>query len=122
MKVMIVDDSRMMRTIVRRTLHEAGFEEIEILEASSGPEALRCVQQAPPDLILCDWNMPGMSGLELLQQLKLEGCQSPFGFVTAESASDMHSRAREEGALFLITKPFTAATFEQALSPIIGHA
>jgi len=121
MKVLIVDDSRMMRKIIRRTLREAGFEHIEVLEASSGVEALLCARQAPPDLILCDWNMPDMSGLEVLQQLKREGCPSPFGFITAEMASGMHSRPLEKGALFLIRKPFKPEFLEQTLSPIIGY-
>jgi two-component system chemotaxis response regulator CheY len=63
-----------------------------------------------------------MSGLELLQQLKQQGCPSQFGFVTAEAAASVHSRALEEGALFFITKPFTPEAFEQTLTPIIGHA
>ena len=77
------------------------------------------MQTASPDLILSDWNMPEMSGLELLKELKRIGCSAKFGFVTSESSPDMQTAALTEGALFLITKPFTAEKFQDTLEPLM---
>ena len=120
MKILIVDDSRTMRLIVKRTLRQAGYGDHPVEEASSGAEALQLIKSAAPDLILCDWNMPGMSGLELLQQIKADGTAVPFGFVTSESTADMHDLAKQQGALFVITKPFTSDTFRESLRPLLG--
>ncbi len=122
MKVLIVDDSRAMRMIVRRTLRQAGFDDLEIVEASTGLEALQCVEAGEPDLILCDWNMPEMSGIELLRRLRQDGWETKFGFVTSEATPDVRALAMEEGALFLLTKPFTPDSFEETLGPLICHA
>lgn len=122
MNVLIVDDSRAMRMIVRRTLRQAGYDHVEITEAANGVEALKAISQATPDLILSDWNMPEMMGIELLRKLKESKCPSPFGFVTSESTDEMRATAMAAGALFLITKPFTAESFKEALDPVVGGA
>ena len=115
MQVLIVDDSKAMRMIVRRTLRQAGFDDWAWAEASNGKEALHSVAESEPDLILCDWNMPEMTGLELLKELKGTGHAAKFGFVTSESSPEMNETAREAGALFFITKPFTPEKFEETL-------
>ncbi|MFZ0480256.1 MAG: response regulator [Terriglobales bacterium] len=120
MNILIVDDSKAMRMIVRRTLREAGYAGHELKEAGNGVGALEAIKSESFDLILSDWNMPEMSGLELLQKLKNDGTQVKFGFVTSESSAEMKVKAIEEGALFLITKPFTAETFRSALQPILN--
>lgn len=119
MQVLIVDDSKAMRMIVRRTLRQAGFDEWTSAEASNGREALDSLAAGMPDLILSDWNMPEMNGLELLQTLKSAGHAVKFGFVTSESTPEMNEAAREAGALFLITKPFTAEKFQETLGPLL---
>jgi two-component system chemotaxis response regulator CheY len=119
MRILIVDDSRAMRMIVRRTLRQAGYEDHTVLEAASGPEALASVRGAPPDLILCDWNMPEMTGLEVLETLKGEGNPVKFGFVTSESSPDMRARAMSAGADFMVTKPFTPEALQSVLDPIL---
>ena len=119
MQVLIVDDSKAMRMIVRRTLRQAGFDDWTPAEAANGVEALNAVKASMPDLILSDWNMPEMNGLELLQQLKGAGHSVKFGFVTSESTPEMSQAARQAGALFLITKPFTADKFLETLGPIL---
>ena len=86
MKILIVDDSKAMRMIVQRTLKQAGFENIQPLEANNGLEALQVVDQQQPDLVLSDWNMPEMKGIELLQALRANGKQVPLGFITSESS------------------------------------
>jgi two-component system chemotaxis response regulator CheY len=61
-----------------------------------------------------------MTGVEVLRQLRANGVQVPFGFVTSESTPEMKQAAEDAGALFLVTKPFTADTFRDALDPILG--
>lgn len=120
MSILIVDDSRAMRMIVRRTLHQAGYHQ-ELKEASSGVEALQAVESGGVELVLCDWNMPEMNGLDLLERIKTMGSQVKFGFVTSECSTDVHMLAKESGALFFITKPFTPDIFRSVLQPIIGE-
>jgi two-component system, chemotaxis family, chemotaxis protein CheY len=100
-------------------LRMAGFHH-EVKEASGGTEALQILQSDPIDLVLSDWNMPDMNGLELLEKLRAGGKKVKFGFVTSESSVDMRTTAGNAGALFLITKPFTADGFRAVLEPILG--
>jgi two-component system chemotaxis response regulator CheY len=118
MKILVIDDSRVMRQIIKRTLRQAGFGGHEVVEATDGTEALAITLDSPPELILSDWNMPGLSGLELLQRLRADGIETPFGFVTSEVSSTMQARAVAAGAAFVITKPFTDASFTEALTPL----
>ncbi|MGA2725516.1 MAG: response regulator [Bryobacteraceae bacterium] len=120
MQIMIVDDSKAMRMIIRRALRQAGYGDAEVVEASNGVEGLASIRAANPDLVLCDWNMPGMSGLSVLQNLAKDGCNVRFGFVTSESTAAMREQALGAGALFLISKPFTGESFETVLRPILG--
>jgi two-component system chemotaxis response regulator CheY len=120
MKILIVDDSKAMRMIVRRTLRQAGFGDHAVTEANNGKEALDAVRQSVPDLILSDWNMPEMSGIELLDSLRAQGVPVKFGFVTTERTPEMRARATESGAAFLIVKPFTPEDFKEALTPLVG--
>jgi two-component system, chemotaxis family, chemotaxis protein CheY len=120
MRILIVDDSRAMRLIVARTLRLAGYDEHELIEAADGRQALAVVAAEPPDLVLCDWNMPEMSGLELLQTLRSYGSTIPFGFVTSEASPQMRVAAIEAGAMFLVAKPFTPEDFQDALDPVLA--
>lgn len=120
MKILVVDDSKAMRMIVRRTLRQAGFVDHVVSEASNGKEALQAIREAMPDLILSDWNMPEMSGIEFLEALRAEGNSVPFGFVTTERTPEMREKASSSGAAFLIVKPFTPEDFQKALSPLLG--
>lgn len=118
-KIMVVDDSRAMRLIVRRTLRQAGFEGHEVAEAVNGSDALAKFHDVSPELILCDWNMPEMTGLEVLQALRSRGAQVNFGFVTSEATDQMREKAREAGAQFLIAKPFTPDQFRMVLKDYV---
>jgi two-component system chemotaxis response regulator CheY len=120
MLILIVDDSRVMRSIVTRTLRQAGFGDHDLAEAANGIQALDAVRNEMPDLVLSDWNMPEMDGLELLTTLRSSGVDVPFGFVTTEGTVEMRNRATEAGASFLISKPFTADTFREVLEPVLG--
>jgi len=119
MKIMIVDDSAAMRMIVKKTLRQAGFEGHEISEAEDGVKALAAIESASPDLVLSDWNMPRMSGIELLEKLAAAGLKFIFGFITTEASVEMRRRATTAGASFLIAKPFTPDSLREALAPHI---
>ncbi|HWH01552.1 MAG TPA: response regulator [Pilimelia sp.] len=120
MKILIADDSRVMRQIVTRTLRQAGFGGHDLVEAADGKEALAKVATEKPDLVISDWNMPEMTGIELLQHLRAQGQQVKFGFVTSECTPEMQQAAEAAGALFFITKPFTAERFDEVFDPILG--
>ncbi|MCW2724956.1 MAG: response regulator receiver protein [Frankiales bacterium] len=120
MNVLVVDDSRAMRMIVIRTLRQAGFDGLDISEATNGREAFDAIQADRPDLVLSDWNMPEMTGIELLQALRRAGIDVPFGFVTSEGSDEMRGLASQSGALFLIAKPFNADSMRDCLSPVLG--
>lgn len=120
MLILVVDDSRALRMIVRRSLRQAGFGQHDVAEAADGAEALLRIKEASPDLVLCDWNMPGMSGIELLNVLRGMGNQVTFGFVTSEGTAEMRRTAFDAGASFLVTKPFTPEAFEAALTPLLS--
>jgi len=112
MKVLVVDDSKTMRMIVIRNLRQIGYGDATIIEAGNGSEALDVIASAQPDLVLSDWNMPEMNGIDLLRALRSQGNRVPFGFVTSESSPDMELQARNAGAEFLIAKPFTVEAFQ----------
>ena len=120
MKILVADDSRVMRQIVIRTLRQAGFDDHDVVEAEDGRDAYDKVFSEKPDLVLSDWNMPNMTGLECLQALRANGAGVPFGFVTSEGSPEMREKAEGAGALFLIAKPFTEDTFRDALDGVIA--
>jgi len=101
--------------IVRKTLRLAGLEGHEFSECEDGMKALAAIKGSPPDLVLSDWNMPNMTGIELLENLNKDGVKIKFGFITTEATPDMRQRASTAGAKFLISKPFTPESFKEAL-------
>src|SRR5579863_2919508 len=115
MKVLIVDDSKAMRMILARALRRA-YPDSAIIEAANGPDALALLQSIVVYLVLCDWNMPEMSGLALLQELTKRGIAVKFRFVTSEATAGVKTKAMEGGALFVITKPFTSEALAQHLA------
>ena len=119
MKIMIVDDSAAMRMIVKQTLRQAGFEGHDISEVEDGAKALAAIKAGSPDLVLSDWHVPKLSGIELLEKLAADGLKVKFGFVTTTATPDMRTRATSAGAQFLISKPFTPESFKKALGPHI---
>ena len=73
MTILVVDDSSVMRKIVIRSLRQAGYGDHDVVEAEDGAQALESIRSSPPDVVLSDWNMPNMSGLELVTALRAEG-------------------------------------------------
>ncbi len=102
---LVVDDSRVVRKVARRILEDLGF---GVAEASDGAEGLAWCRGAMPDLILLDWNMPGMDGLEFVQRLRQEpGGDGPrVVFCSVESDLDRIRMALDAGADEYIMKPF----------------
>lgn len=119
MKILIVDDSRAMRRIVARTVRQAGYDGHEMIEAGNGREALAMVRAERPDLVLSDWHMPEMDGLELLQALNDDRIAAPFGFIASSCTTEMVDQAAAAGALFLLLKPFTAEDMAQVLGAVL---
>ena len=120
MKILVADDSRVMRQIVARALRQAGYGHCEVIEAVDGQDALLKVHTEDPDLVLSDWSMPRMTGLDLLSTLRRTGDRRPFGFVTSEATSPIRRTAERAGAQFLLAKPFTADALREALAPMLG--
>jgi two-component system, chemotaxis family, chemotaxis protein CheY len=119
MKILIADDSRVMRQIVTRTLRQAGFGDHELIEAADGRQLYDRYMEEKPDLVISDWNMPNMTGVEVLRALRADGHAVPFGFVTSECTAEMQAAATAAGALFFISKPFTAEGFAEIFGPVL---
>jgi two-component system, chemotaxis family, chemotaxis protein CheY len=118
-QILIVDDSKAMRMIVRRTLKQAGFDHYQVAEACNGAEALTKLTHELPSLVLSDWNMPEMSGYDLLLQIRAANIAVPFGLITTEGTPEMRAKAADAGALFLIQKPFTADELGRAVAGVL---
>ncbi len=117
MKILIVDDSRAIQTIVRRSLEKTGFSDAEFRLANDGSDALSILDNWEPDLIITDWHMPGITGLEMLQTLRKreQGHRPLVGFVTTESVQERLQEATRHGAAFILHKPFTDAQLGDAV-------
>ncbi len=120
MKVLIVDDFATMRRILRNILKQIGF--TNIVDADDGNTALKELKKEKIDLILCDWNMPEMPGIDLLKTLKADEQLKdiPFVMVTAEAQKDNIIEAVKSGVSSYIVKPFTAETVSEKLNKVFG--
>ena len=120
MKVLVVDDFATMRRIVRNILKQIGF--TNIIEADDGKSALKELKKEKFDLILCDWNMPEMPGIDLLNNVKSDEALKdiPFVMVTAEAQKNNIVEAVKAGVSSYIVKPFTAETVTEKLNKIFG--
>ena len=120
MKVIIVDDFATMRRILRNILKQIGFTNVS--EADDGKTALKELKKEKYDLILCDWNMPEITGLELLNKIRSDDNlkKLPFVMVTAEAHKDNIVEAVKSGVSSYIVKPFTAETVSEKLNKIFG--
>jgi two-component system, chemotaxis family, chemotaxis protein CheY len=120
--ILLVDDSATMRKIIMKTIRMAGLEVESIAEAGDGNEALEKIDEKVPDIIMCDVNMPGMGGLELVKAVRQrEECQgTKIVMVSTESSDDLISNVLSDGANDYITKPFTPEKIEQKLAPFMA--
>ncbi|MEZ6123599.1 MAG: response regulator [Planctomycetaceae bacterium] len=122
MKVLIVDDSKAMRMIVGRTLSQTDVGKCTVVEAVNGAEGLQKLQAEQPDIVLSDWNMPEMTGIQFLQKLRESGSRVIFGFITSETGQEIRDLAIDSGADFIIRKPFTAQTLNTELQPCLAKS
>jgi two-component system chemotaxis response regulator CheY len=120
--VLVVDDSAMMRKVVLRVLKMADIEFESILEAGDGNEALNLLRINPVALIMCDINMPVMSGLQLLQHIKEEKLAAgvPIVMVTTENSEPQVRQAIILGARGYIRKPFTIDHIKTNVKPLLA--
>jgi len=123
-RLLVVDDSRAMQAIIRRVLQqtrELGHTEVETV--ASGEQALEALERYTPCLILSDWHMPGMTGIELLQTLRQMGhSELPVGFVTTETTPSLLEQALTNGAAFIVHKPFHDHELLGAVRGVLGRA
>lgn len=122
MKFLIVDDSKAMQTIVHRAMLQLGYADQEYEYAFDGAEALGKIQVSLPDLVLCDWHMPNMDGLELLKKINEMNPAPPFGFITTERSKEQIQKAKDNGALFIVAKPFSAEKLGEAVTEALAEA
>lgn len=122
LKVLIVDDSSVMRKIVERALRQAGLDLTEVLEASNGAEALAAVAKGPLDMIFSDINMPVMDGLEFLKNLaSVDSAKGvPVVMITTEGSEARVVEALSAGAKGYLRKPFTPEQVKERIAPLLG--
>lgn len=118
-KVLIVDDFSTMRRILKNILKQIGF--TNITEADDGTTAWEELQKNSFDLIICDWNMPKMSGIDLLKKVRADDTYKdiPFLMVTAEAQKQNVIEAVQAGVSNYVVKPFTAESISEKLEKIV---
>lgn len=102
MNVLVVDDNAAARRSIRKALLNSGLSGLVVAEAENGCDALAKLGDVRPDLILCDWRMPEMSGIDLLRELRARGSRVAFGFVSREMNEQMREIAFRSGARFVL--------------------
>lgn len=117
-KILVVDDFSTMRRIIKNLLRDLGFTNTD--EADDGTTALPMLQKGGYDLLITDWNMPGMQGIDLLKAVRADPklASLPVMMVTAEQKKEQIIEAAKAGVNGYIVKPFTAATLKEKLEKI----
>ncbi len=121
MNVLIVDDYKTMLRIIENLLKQLGFK--NILQATDGSSALKMLREGTYGLVISDWNMQPMSGLQLLKEVRADARLKPLPFimVTAESKTENVVAAKEAGVNNYIVKPFNAETLKQKIVAVLGN-
>jgi two-component system chemotaxis response regulator CheY len=121
MKILVVDDFSTMRRIVKNLLSDLGFKNIE--EADDGNTALPKLKSGNFDFLVTDWNMPGMTGIDLLKAVRADAqlASLPVLMVTAESKREQIIEAAQAGVNGYVVKPFTAGTLEEKINKIFDR-
>ncbi len=121
MKVLVVDDYKTMVRIIRNLLKQLNFNNVD--EASDGSAALRKLREGNFGLVVSDWNMEPMTGLQLLKEVRSDNTLKdlPFIMVTAESKTENVIAAKQAGVSNYIVKPFNAATLKSKISSVLGE-
>ena len=120
MSILVVDDFSTMRRIIKGLLQDLGFS--NITEAADGLTALSLLKAANFDLLITDWNMPGMQGVELLREVRADERMKklPVLMLTAEAKREQIVAAAQAGVSGYVIKPFTAATLKEKIGKIFG--
>ena len=120
MKFLVVDDFSTMRRIVKNLLHDLGYP--NVTEADDGKTALPMLQGGGFDFLISDWNMPGMSGLDLIKAVRSDAklAKMPVLMLTAEAKREQIIEAAQAGVNGYVIKPFTAETLKEKLDKILG--
>lgn len=119
LKVLVVDDSMVMRRMITRALRQCDLEATVVAEAANGAEALDALGAQDVDVVLCDWNMPVMDGLQFLVEAR-KSHRTPIVMLTTESSNERVLEAMEAGADGYVTKPFTPEGLSIKLGLILG--
>lgn len=121
MHILVVDDYSTMRRIIKNLLKQLGFDNVE--EASDGGDAFKKLQEKAAALIISDWNMEPMTGMELLKLVRAHDTlkNTPFIMVTAESKPENVIAAKQAGVSNYIVKPFNAETLKVKMTSVIGE-
>jgi two-component system, chemotaxis family, chemotaxis protein CheY len=120
MNVLIVDDYKTMLRIIENLLKQLGFKNVH--QATDGSMALKMLREKPMGLVISDWNMQPMTGLQLLKEVRADSVLKamPFIMITAESKTENVIAAKEAGVNNYIVKPFNAETLKQKISAVLG--
>ena len=120
MNVLIVDDYKTMLRIIENLLKQLGFKNIH--QATDGSSALKLLHEMPFGLVISDWNMQPMTGLQLLKEVRADDRlkATPFIMITAESKTENVVAAKEAGVNNYIVKPFNAETLKQKIVAVLG--
>jgi DNA-binding response OmpR family regulator len=123
LKVLIVDDSLLMRDIIIESIEEA-FPDIEVSGANNGEEAQKLLSRRHFDLMLCDWEMPGLKGNDLLQWLRENSSQRAMPFIMITARGDVESilEVKQLGVTDYIVKPFTSETLCQKVKTVLAKS
>jgi len=121
--ILIVDDSLPMRSVIKKTLKAAGYGNSELLEAANGEEALALMKKSWIDMVLTDYNMPVMNGLEFIKTLKADDLSKeiPVVVISTEGNESKIKEFMDCGAAGYITKPFTAEAIRDLIVTILGE-
>lgn len=122
MKILIVDDSKATLEIVRRALEAFGYRRLSIQKADNGKAALKLIGSWQPDIVLTDWHMPGMTGLELTQAITKRKLGIKVAMLTTVADEQQIKQALEAGASFVLSKPFDDGELHQKLLPLVQGA
>ena len=120
MKVLVVDDSMVMRKIILNALVDIGIGEDSIEQCGDGSQAIAAVAKGSFDLILMDWNMPSVPGIDAVKSIRSSGNKTPIIMVTTEGEKDRVITAIQAGANNYLVKPFDAKDLKQKVKATLG--
>jgi len=120
LSVLVVDDQLTMRSLVRSSLQQLGISDVR--EYSGGAEALTSLHARPANVVISDFNMPGMDGIQFLQAIRAQPQYKSMAFIllTGRADKDLVIRAVKAGANNYLVKPFTAAILKQKIEQVVG--